>query len=126
MKRAAAIFCFLLIYGAAGGYFSSISTGEAIVLNVPNPFNPGIGQRTEICYQLGQDAEVTIYIFNTNNQLIKKISCSAGSTGGQEGYNKVTWDGISDFAEVVANDIYFARVVSGGKQLGKCKIAVIK
>lgn len=111
-------------------YTFRVSLGEAqipgAVLNVPNPFNPGIGQRTEICYQLNKEAEVTIYIFNTINQLIKKISCPAGSTGGQAGYNKVPWDGISDFAEVVANDVYFARIVSGGKQLGKCKIAVIK
>lgn len=117
-------------YAASVALPFRVSLGEAqipgTVLNVPNPFNPGIGQRTEICYQLNKDAEVAIYIFNTINQLIKKINCTAGGTGGRAGYNKVLWDGISDFAEVVANDVYFARIVSGGKQLGKCKIAVIK
>ena len=97
-----------------------------VVLNYPNPFNPAVGEETEIEYQLTRDADVTIYIFNTIGQLIKKIDCASGATGGTAGYNKVAWNGYSDFAEIVGNDVYLVRVVSGGSVIGKNKIAVLK
>lgn len=96
------------------------------VLNYPNPFNPATGQETEIEYQLTRDAAVVIYIFNTVGQLIKKIDCASGFTGGSAGYNKVAWNGYSDFAEIAGNDIYLVRIVSGGSVIGRTKIAVLK
>jgi hypothetical protein len=125
-------------YDTAGNYSSSeaiafkVEGGEVkvsgAVLNYPNPFNPfnPAGQTTEINYMLNNDAEVIIYIYNLIGQSIKKISCAAGTEGGRAGYNRVAWNGESDFGEVVANDIYIARVTSGGRQIGKCKIAVLK
>lgn len=120
----------------AGNYSSSeaftfkVEGGEvkvsSAVLNYPNPFNPASGQTTEINYMLNNDADVNLYIYNLIGQCIKKISCAAGAEGGRAGYNRVTWNGESDFGFVVANDIYIARVTSGGKQIGKCKIAVLK
>jgi len=102
-------------------------TAQAItVLNYPNPFNPAAGQTTSIEYTLGENTDITIYIFNPINQLTKKISCPRGSTGGSSGYNQVPWDGYTDFNELAANDVYIARVVAGGKQIGKCKIVVLK
>jgi len=96
------------------------------VLNYPNPFNPASGQTTEINYSLNANADITIYIYNLIGQPVKRLYCPSGSEGGHAGYNRVIWTGETDFGEIAANDVYIARVVSGGQQLGKCKIAVLK
>ena len=95
------------------------------VINYPNPFAPP-GQTTKISYFLNQNADIKVYIFNMIGQSVKKFECPQGTEGGHAGYNQVTWDGISDFNEVLPNDVYFCKVVSGGKVLGKCKIAILK
>jgi hypothetical protein len=96
------------------------------VLCYKNPFNPGIGETTRITYTLNADADVNIYIYNLVGQLLKKISCPAGDEGGRADYNQPTWDGYTDFKELVGNDVYLIRVVSGGQVIGKCKLAVLK
>jgi len=96
------------------------------VLCYKNPFNPGVGETTKITYTLNADADVNIYIYNLIGQIVKKISCPVGLEGGRAGYNQPTWDGYTDFKELVGNDVYLIRVVSGGQVIGKCKIAVLK
>jgi len=91
----------------------------------PNPFNPGAGT-ARLAYQLNQDADITLYMFNEINQAVWKKICRSGSNGGRTGYNEIEWDGVSDFNEVVGNGVYFLRIVSGGKVIGKIKIAVLK
>lgn len=95
------------------------------VLNYPNPFAPP-AQSTKICYMLNKDADVKIYFYNLVGQIIKKVNASKGSQGGHAGYNEVSWDGISDFGDVVSNGVYFIKIVSDNKIIGKVKIAVIK
>lgn len=91
----------------------------------PNPYNPNSGN-ARIAYQLNQDANTSIYLFNAAGELVYKRNYTAGSAGGRVGYNEVTWNGQSDFGATVGNDIYFLRVVSDGRPIGKAKIAVIK
>lgn len=123
-------------YDAVGNIATSESLsfrtdgGEAkisgAVLNYPNPFNPATGQTTEINYELNVNADIVIYIYDLIGRPIKKITCPSGTEGGHAGYNRVTWNGWSDFNEIVANEVYIARITQGGKQIGKCKIAVLK
>ncbi|MFA5103749.1 MAG: hypothetical protein WC527_01015 [Candidatus Margulisiibacteriota bacterium] len=91
----------------------------------PNPFNPNSAAGV-IAYQLNKDSDVSIYIFNAIGQLIYRSNCSSGTAGGHIGYNEVAWDGKDDFGAIVGNDIYFVRIISAGKVIGKTKIAVIK
>jgi len=105
-----------------------VDTSELKAVSVfmyPNPFNPNTGAGV-IAYQLNKEAETSVYIFNAIGQLIYRRNYIAGSSGAQVGYNEVPWDGRSDFGEIVGNDVYFLRVVSGGKPVGRTKIAVIK
>lgn len=124
----------LAAYDAAGNSvstslsFKTESGGAGIsgtVLNYPNPFNPNT-QTTQIGYELTKDAMVTIYLFNVLGQRIWQRDFAAGADGGRAGYNKVTWDGYSDFGVMAANDVYLCRIISDGKVIGKCKIAVLK
>jgi hypothetical protein len=99
------------------------TTGRAV--NSPNPFNPLDGPTT-ILYQLNQDANVVVLIFNISHELVYKRDYSSGTNGGQTGDNNITWDGYNDFAQLAANGVYFFRVVDkgSGKILVKGKIAV--
>lgn len=99
---------------------------EGKVLNFPNPFNPDQDGSTEIAYRLNRNAKITVYIFNAAGRQIWKRSFIEGEEGGHAGYNVVTWDGVSDFGQTVANDIYFCRIAVDGRVIGGCKIAVIK
>ena len=105
-----------------------LDTGSLKAVSVygyPNPYNPNNGN-LKIAYQLNNDGNTAIYIFNAVGELVYKREYVSGAAGGTTGYNEVTWDGRSDFGVFVGNDIYFLRVVSGGKPVGKMKIAVIK
>ncbi len=95
------------------------------VLIYPNPFDPNSGTGT-IAYHLNNDAATSVYIFNAIGQLVYKQSYAAAAVGGQVGYNEVTWTGKSTSGDLLGNDIYFIRVVSDGKVIGKCKIAILK
>ncbi len=95
------------------------------VLPFPNPYNPN-NSNLEITYHLNKDGEVKIYIFNTLGQLIWKNTYLSSATGGTAGYNSVTWNGRTTHGQLVSNDIYICRIISGGKAIGKCKIAVLK
>jgi hypothetical protein len=95
------------------------------VYNYPNPYDPIQGS-TEITYRLSADADITIYLFNSLGQRVWKNNFVAGAQGGHAGYNFVLWDGKSDAGEMVGNGIYFVRIVSNGKVIGRGKIAVIK
>lgn len=91
----------------------------------PNPFNPRVGT-ARIAYRLTNDGVTSVYIFNAVGQLVYKQSYASGAEGGRVGYNEVDWSGAANSGAIVANDIYFLRVVSDGRVIGKCKIAVIK
>jgi hypothetical protein len=95
------------------------------VMFYPNPFNPNNAAGV-IAYQLNKDSDVSVYIFNAIGRIIYKKNYLSGTTGGETGYNEVGWDGKDASGAVVGNDLYFVRLVSGGKVIGKTKIAVIK
>ncbi|KAF0134935.1 MAG: hypothetical protein FD145_316 [Candidatus Saganbacteria bacterium] len=110
--------------------FSLCAIGHAkvvgLALNYKNPFNPSIGETTKIMYTLDQSSGVTIYIFNLVGKCIKKINCPAGGQGARLGFNEVEWDGYSDTKELMGNDSYIACLISEGKVIAKCKIAILK
>ncbi|MBN2058088.1 MAG: hypothetical protein JW782_04785 [Candidatus Saganbacteria bacterium] len=91
----------------------------------PNPYNPSNGN-ARIAYQLNQDADITLYLFNEINQLVWKRTYPSGSNGGSSGYNEIEWNGTTDFGQVAGNGAYFLRIVSGGKQIGRIKIAILR
>jgi len=96
------------------------------VLVYPNPYNPKSGQPAKIAYRLNRDSNISLYIFDALGQLVYKQDYLSGSEGAHIGYNEVDWSGTSNSGNPVANDLYFLRIVSDGKVIGKCKIAVLK
>ena len=98
---------------------------DGVPLNYPNPFNTSTGP-TKITYKLTVDSDIIVYVFDVRGVLIRKSTYSSGSMGGKAGYNEITWDGKDDFGSTVGNGIYPYRIVSGGRVLGRGKIAVLE
>ena len=98
------------------------------VLNGPNPFNPST-ESTRIQYQLGRDADVSIYIFSISGRKVWSDSYTASSTGGITGLNTVLWNGQDSTGTTVANGVYIAYVIAddGTNKIKRTlKIAVLR
>jgi parallel beta-helix repeat protein len=107
---------------------SSSSDEIKTVLNNPNPFNPD-KESTKIQYDLNEDKDVTVYIYDSTMTLIWQKDYSAGSEGGRSNkVNEITWDGKTYFGDICANDFYVILVIerSTKKLLAKGKIAILK
>jgi len=94
----------------ADGIIRWIPGNTALLPNYPNPFNP----ETWLPYQLAQDAEVTIDIYDGKGRLVRLINIGAKSAGLY--FTKVRavyWDGRNDQGEKVANGLYFYRLKAG-------------
>jgi len=72
--------------------------------NYPNPFNAS----TTIEYQLPQDTQLTIRIFNLQGKLIKTLF--EGTQ--QAGFHKILWDGKNMNNQTVSSGLYLCRLDS--------------
>jgi hypothetical protein len=88
---------------------SVVAIGELTVLpttfdvhqNYPNPFNP----TTTIKYQLPQNSEVKLAIYNVLGQKVRTLL--EGKV--EAGYHEVLWDGLNDSGNQIASGIYIYR-----------------
>ena len=90
--------------------------------NYPNPFNP----ETWIPYQLAEDAEITIRIYNTSGEIIRTLFSGHQVSGyyirrGSAAY----WDGRNEFGEAVASGIYIYELETPSFKQTK-KLVIIK
>jgi len=112
----------------ATGLSASVLSG---VSNYPNPFDPrksGIESRTVITYTLGDNAEVTITIYDLLGYAVKEFKFSSGGEGGRRGANFVIWDGTNGLGNKVSKGGYIAKIkvnASGGSATAIRKIGVI-
>lgn len=91
-----------------------------------NPFNPN-RESAEIAYSLAADETVTMTVFTLSGEKVYEKVFAAGSEGGRQGVNYVTWDGRNDNGKIVLNGVYvvvFREGTSG--QSHKLKMAVLK
>ena len=97
------------------------------VLVFPAPFSITKHGRAEIQYVLSRDADLDLYIIAGTAQTIKRFSLPAGQNGGAAGYNKVVWDGMTDFGIRAGNAVYVGSIVSkaDGKLLAQFKFSVV-
>ena len=72
--------------------------------NYPNPFNP----ETWIPFQLTEPANVTLYIFGVDGQLVRTLKLGNKQAGLYHSKNRAAyWDGKNAFGEPVASGIYY-------------------
>ncbi|MFH0887427.1 MAG: Ig-like domain-containing protein, partial [bacterium] len=106
-----------------------VRAGSAIVdgaaFNYPNPFNPN-AEVTRIGYNLTNDANVAIYVYDITARLIWESHYSSGTVGGRLGYNEVQWDGRSLYREIMGSGVYLLRIVNEDNKsvIGKVKLVI--
>ena len=85
-------------------------TETALLPNYPNPFNP----ETWIPYDLAQDADVHIQIYNLKGESIRRLSLGFQAAGSYRTRTRAAyWDGRNDIGESVASGIYFYTFQAG-------------
>jgi hypothetical protein len=94
----------------------------ALLQNFPNPFNP----ETWIPFHLGNDADVTIRIFDIRGQEIRTIHLGQKPAGYYDTKGKaVLWDGRDSYGQEVPSGIYFYSLTAGKFHATK-KLTIIK
>jgi len=92
---------------------------EKNTFNYPNPCK----DKTIIRFSLDKSQEVSIAIYNINDNIIWQKELSTTDT--HTGINYIIWDGTNEQRESVANGIYLLKVKTKDKVITK-KIAVIR
>ena len=95
--------------------------GQALVY--PNPFRATEG--AQYGYELAEDMDVKVHVFNSMGRLVQKSEYTSGETGGQSGYNKVAVNSQSAFGKQLPAGAYFFVLSSNGDIIGKGKFAIV-
>ena len=83
---------------------------EFALQNFPNPFNP----ETWIPYQLAENADVSINIYNVSGKVIKTLHLGQKEAGFYMTRSKSAyWDGRNKSGERVASGVYFYQLKAG-------------
>ncbi|MBU1027035.1 MAG: T9SS type A sorting domain-containing protein [Candidatus Margulisbacteria bacterium] len=92
------------------------------VYNYPNPFNPQSGQTTSIECTTDTTTEAFLYIYDMSARFVafKPFDLQGGAK------NQISWDGYSDYNQLVGNGIYLYQIINKARQrVGRGKIWVI-
>jgi len=84
---------------------SSIKPTETVLMaNYPNPFNP----ETWIPFELNQDSEVSLTIYDTAGRLVRRLDLGLQPAGTYLQRDRaIYWDGRTQSGEQVASGTYF-------------------
>jgi hypothetical protein len=90
--------------------FNIVPYQFALLQNYPNPFNPD----TWIPYELAEDSEVSINIYNALGQLVRRLDLGHRARGVY--YSKAEaahWDGRNEAGEDTASGVYLYQIKAG-------------
>ena len=88
----------------------------------PNPFNPDVW----IPYELGEDASVSVEIYNISGQLVRTLQVGLKKRGQYLSKDKaVYWDGRNQLGERATSGVYFY-VLKAGDYMSMRKMAILK
>ena len=84
---------------------------ETVLLpNYPNPFNP----ETWIPYDLAEDSDVEIHIYNLKGESVRQLSLGFQGAGAYRSRSRAAyWDGRNVVGESVASGVYFYTLQAG-------------
>lgn len=82
----------------------------ALLQNFPNPFNPD----TWIPFVLGEDADVTLNVFDISGRLIRRLDLGVHQAGVYTKRDRaIYWDGRNTNGEQVSSGVYFYQLTAG-------------
>ena len=89
---------------------SALPKETVLLPNYPNPFNP----ETWIPYDLAEDSDVEIRIYNLKGESIRNLSLGFQSAGTYRTQSRAAyWDGRNTVGESVASGVYFYTLHAG-------------
>ena len=89
---------------------TALPSKNALLPNYPNPFNP----ETWIPYDLVENADVHIDIYNMKGESIRQLSIGFQTAGTYRTQSRAAhWDGRNSVGEPVASGIYFCTLQAG-------------
>jgi len=94
-----------ITFGEAVGEAANLPREFALRQNYPNPFNP----ETNIKYELPEQAQVKLEIFNLLGQKVRTLVNEIRHAG----YYTVTWDSRNDSGQLVSSGVYLYRINAG-------------
>lgn len=71
----------------------------------PNPFDSRY-QSANLHWEIPQDAPVKLTLYDTLGGTVRRWEFPAGSIGGRQGANELSWDGTNDAGEKVRQGVY--------------------
>ncbi len=84
---------------------------NALLPNYPNPFNP----ETWIPFDLAQESAVTIAIYDSAGQMVRRMELGQLPAGSYRAKEKAAyWDGKDALGAPAASGVYFVRIEAGG------------
>jgi hypothetical protein len=93
-----------------------------LLQSYPNPFNPDVW----IPYELGNDASVSVEIYNISGQLVRTLHVGMQARGRYVSKDKAAfWDGRTQLGERAASGVYFY-VLKAGDYVSMRKMAILK
>ena len=93
-----------------------------LLQNYPNPFNP----ETWIPYQLSEDSQVSLSIYDTTGKLVRTLSLGFQSAGFYNSRERAAyWDGRNAIGERVASGIYFYQLTTPSFQQTR-RLVIVK
>ena len=93
--------------------------------NVPNPFNP-ININTNICFNLQENSNVRIDIYNAKGQLIRNLYNGYAEFGEQSNPKVVSWNGRNENEMIQESGIYFYKMSVDGVDKEVKKMLLIR
>jgi flagellar hook assembly protein FlgD len=82
-----------------------VATGDQLIGNYPNPFNP----ETQILFNISEPGDVSIEVYNIKGELIKTLEKENLSAG----QNSIVWNGSDDTNKPASSGIYFYKMKAG-------------
>ena len=73
--------------------------------NYPNPFNP----TTNLKFQLPKDSKISVYIYDTNGRLVRKLTSNVFYKIGE---HIIQWNAMNDYGQKIASGMYLYRFVA--------------
>ena len=93
-----------------------------LLQSYPNPFNPDVW----IPYELGEDASVSVEIYNISGQLVRTLRVGMKKRGQYIAKDKaVYWDGRTQLGGPATSGVYFY-VLKAGDYVSMRKMAILK
>ena len=96
--------------GILGKPWTVLPEKSMLLQNFPNPFNP----ETWIPYQLKEGGEVTLRIFNSQGQLVRRMELGYKPAGSYLNHDvAVYWDGKDSSGQEISSGTYFYNIQAG-------------